>query len=112
MGHWGPERDSDLNRVTQGIRAPGIRISVYFPFTEQGSQLKAGRRTCWSLRALLPQGALPSAGERSPLHRRTASQREIDRSCPSVWEQVTQVVLKAPGGVVRILTPRDPLLET
>lgn len=52
-GHTANEGRADWSR------APGLRISVHLPTTEQGSQLKPGGSTCWLLRALLPQ-AVPS----------------------------------------------------
>ena len=101
LGHWGPERDNDLSRVTQQKTAEQtgaqalVSVTVHLPCTEQGSS-----QARWE-HVLITEGTAPSRGpflhheEQSQLHRE--GQQARGRSMedpPSSWEQ-GEAVLKA-----------------
>lgn len=103
LGHWGPERDNDLSRVTQQMTAEQtgaqalVSVTVYLPCTEQGSSRSPGGDV------LVTEGTAPSRGsflhheEQSQLHRegQQARGRSVEDP-PSSWEQ-GEAVLKAPA---------------
>lgn len=82
MGHWGPERDNDLSRVTQpgGAEQTGAGPLVSEQLRTLPGQRGAPGQPSGSLceQALLPQGLFFTRSWGSRLHGGTASQTEGD----------------------------------
>lgn len=86
LGHWGPERDDDLSRVTQQMTAEQtgaqalVSVTVHLPCTEQGSSRSPGGDV------LVTEGTAPSRGPSFTMRSRASSTERASKPEGGRWK--------------------------